>query len=288
MHYVHPEYLIESAELANILNDDNVRVFDASVLLHRSSNGYSAEPGIAHYEKEHIPGAAFLDLLNAWSDTASPLNNTLLAPEALARAVGDAGISAEHRVVLYSSGHLMWATRAWWCLHYAGHKNIAVLNGNLNAWRDAKLPLCAGRERYLATTFKAQPNVDAIVSTAEVERAIDQQECIVNALSAELYAGTGDFYYQRRGHIPSSLLLHFDALLENEYFRPAEQLLELLSATNMLQDQPVITYCGGGIAATVDAFACKLMGQDNISVYDGSMSEWVQSEDRALTLGEKP
>ena len=288
MHYVHPEYLIESAELANILNDDNVRVFDASVLLHRSSNGYSAEPGIAHYEKEHIPGAAFLDLLNTWSDTASPLNNTLLPPEALARAVGDAGISAEHRVVLYSSGHLMWATRAWWCLHYAGHKNIAVLNGNLNAWRDAKLPLRAGRERYPATTFKAQPNVDAIVSTAEVERAIDQQVCIVNALSAELYAGTGDFYYQRRGHIPSSLLLHFDALLENEYFRPAEQLLELLSVTNMLQDQPVITYCGGGIAATVDAFACKLMGQDNISVYDGSMSEWVQSEDRALTLGEQP
>ncbi len=80
MHYVHPEYLIESTELANILNDDNVRVFDASVLLHRSSNRYSAEPGIAHYEKEHIPGAAFLDLLNTWSDTASPLNNTLLEP----------------------------------------------------------------------------------------------------------------------------------------------------------------------------------------------------------------
>ena len=288
MNYVHPEYLIESAELATLLGDDSVRIFDASVLLHRSSNGYSAEPGLAHYEKEHIPGAGFIDLLNDWSDTTSPLDNTLLAPEALAKAIGNAGISAEHRVVLYSSGHLMWATRAWWCLHYAGHKNIAVLNGSLSAWRRGELPSSAGIESYPARTFEARPNVDAIVSTAEVEHTIDQQVCLVNALSPELYAGTGDFFYQRRGHIPSSLLLHFDALLEDEYFRPAEQLSDALSKTNMLQEQRVITYCGGGIAATVDAFACKLMGQHNISVYDGSMSEWVQSADRALTLGDQP
>ena len=61
--------------------------------------------------------------------------------------------------------------------------------------------------------------------TSEVEQAVEQKKvCIVNALSPELYAGTGDFYYQRRGHIPSSLLLHFDNVLDNEYFLPAEQL----------------------------------------------------------------
>ena len=100
MNYVHPEYLIEPAELASLLDDDNLRIFDASVLLHRSSNGYSAEPGLAHYQKEHIPGAGFIDLLNDWSDTTSPLNNTLLPPEALAKAIGDVGISANHKVVL--------------------------------------------------------------------------------------------------------------------------------------------------------------------------------------------
>ena len=119
MNYAHPEYLIESAELATLLDNENVRIFDASVLLHRTSNGYTAEPGLAHYQEEHIPGAGFIDLLNDWSDTTSPLNNTLLKPEALARAIGDIGISASHKVVLYSSGHMMWATRAWWCLYYA-------------------------------------------------------------------------------------------------------------------------------------------------------------------------
>ena len=122
MNYVHPEYLIEPAELflfAGRRQPQNFRRLGATT---HSSNGYSAEPGFAHYQKEHIPGAGFIDLLNDWSDTTSPLNNTLLPPEALAKAIGDVGISANHKVVLYSSGHIMWATRAWWCLYYATHK----------------------------------------------------------------------------------------------------------------------------------------------------------------------
>ena len=289
MNYKHPEYLIEVEQLQALLaHDSNVRVFDASVLLHRADNGYTAEPGIKAYLDEHIPGAGFIDLLNDWSDTDSPLNNTLLPTRELAAAIGNSGINAEHKVVLYSSGHMMWATRAWWCLHYAGHPNIAVLNGNLSAWRNAGLPTHSGMERYAAESFSAEPNRGAIVSTLEVEQAIEQSTCIVNALSPELYAGIGDFYYQRRGHIPTSLLLHFDSLLSNEYFLPAEQLSAALSQLGMLHDGKVITYCGGGIAATIDAFACKLLGQHDVAVYDGSMSEWVQSPDRALTLGNNP
>ena len=75
-------------------------------------------------------------------------------------------------------------------------------------------------------------------------------------------------------------------MLDNEYFLPAEQLSEALTKLGMLQDGRVITYCGGGIAATIDAFACKLLGQHDVAVYDGSMSAWVQSPDRALTLRE--
>ena len=288
MNYAHPEYLIDVEQLAALLPNSNVRVFDASVLLHRSENGYTAEPGIEAYQEAHIPGAGFIDLLNDWSDTTSTLNNTLLPPDQLSTAIGRSGINPQHQVVLYSSGHLMWATRAWWCLHYAGHRNIAVLNGNLTAWRDARLPTNSGEEHYRAETFAASPNLDAVVSTEEVEHAIEQNVCLVNALSPDLYAGNGDFYYQRRGHIPTSLLLYFDNLLENEYFLPADKLATALSELGMLHNGKVITYCGGGIAATIDAFACKLLGQHDVAVYDGSMSAWVQSADRDLTLGDNP
>ena len=36
----------------------------------------------------------------------------------------------------------------------------------------------------------------------------------------------------------------------------------------------LITYCGGGIAASSDAFVLTLLGVTNIAVYDGSLLEW--------------
>ena len=54
------------------------------------------------------------------------------------------------------------------------------------------------------------------------------------------------------------------------------------------ENKEIIAYCGGGIAATIDAFAYKLLAYSFFSVYDGSMSEWVQSESRPLTIGPNP
>ena len=42
-------------------------------------------------------------------------------------------------------------------------------------------------------------------------------------------------------------------------------------------------YCGGGIAATLDAFVLTaLLGHKNVSVYDNSMQEW--SNDPSLPM----
>ena len=112
--------------------------------------------------------------------------------------------------------------------------------------------------------------------------------CTINALNQSLYEGTGDFYYQRRGHIPGSLLLAYDDILDNEFFLPADALKAKLTSQGILDAERVITYCGGGIAATLDAFACVLLGQENVQVYDGSMSEWVMDPARPLTEGSNP
>jgi 3-mercaptopyruvate sulfurtransferase SseA len=122
--YVHPEYLISVEELSAQIDDPSLRIFDTSVLLHATDQGYTSEPGRARYLEEHIPGAAFIDLSQDWSDTTSGLNNTLPGIDALAQAIGNDGIGHDHLVVLYSSSHLMWATRAWWLLRYAGHTNV--------------------------------------------------------------------------------------------------------------------------------------------------------------------
>jgi thiosulfate/3-mercaptopyruvate sulfurtransferase len=182
----------------------------------------------------------------------------------------------------------MWATRAWWCLHYAGHTNIKVLNGNIRAWQKAGLPCESGRHEFAKAEFFGSPKSAVFTNTHGVEAGLAQNTCTINALTTPLYEGTGDFFYKRRGHIPGSLSLPFSDVLDNEFFLEPEALAATLERQGMLSAENVIVYCGGGIAATLDAFACKLLGQDRVSVYDGSMSEWVLSEDRTLTVGANP
>jgi thiosulfate/3-mercaptopyruvate sulfurtransferase len=47
----------------------------------------------------------------------------------------------------------------------------------------------------------------------------------------------------------------------------------------------VILYCGGGIAATLDAFLLHQLGYDNLTVYDNSMSEWAKDESLPIEVG---
>ena len=285
MSYVHPEFLISAEDLAEQISDPSLRVFDTSVVLHHSDGGYRSEPGHADYLKHHIAGAGFINLSENWSDTASVYRNTLPAIDALCTAIGNDGIGNNNSVVLYSSSHLMWATRAWWLLRYAGHGNVRVLNGNFNAWLSAGLPTKSGEEIYPPTVFTASPRPELLVDTDEVVQGMQDKICTINALPSAVYEGTGDFYYGRKGHIPGSRSLPFAEVLRDEFFLPSGELQQLLNARRMLSASRTLIYCGGGIAATLDGFACMLLGQQNVGVYDGSMSEWAADPARPLTVG---
>ncbi|MEM7020897.1 MAG: rhodanese-like domain-containing protein, partial [Pseudomonadota bacterium] len=65
-------------------------------------------------------------------------------------------------------------------------------------------------------------------------------------------------------------------------FADAETLTRHFEEVGVLSAERVITYCGGGIAATTDAFALALLGYTDVSVYDASLFEW--SADPALPM----
>ena len=113
----------------------------------------------------------------------------------------------------------------------------------------------------------------------------DGEVCTVNALSPEVYAGEGDFSYGRKGHITGSINLHYEDLLEDGCFKDGEALRQALDAKGLLAAPQVISYCGGGISATIDAFACLLCGKEEVAVYDGSMAEWVRDESLPMETG---
>ena len=289
MEYVRTDLLIDVNTLSQRLNDDNLRIFDTSVFLTpQQGGGYLVESGREKYQTAHIPGAGFIDLIKHWSNASSILNFTLPDEQRLGEVISEAGIGNSNEVILYSSGNLMWATRAWWLLHYAGHDNVKIVNGSFNAWREADLTTESGDKRYPESAFELATKHAVIANIEEIERGLNGKICTINALDQSLYEGSGVFYYTRRGHIPGSKPMSYSSLLCEQYFLPADDLEAHLNAQDALSSDRVITYCGGGIAATIDAFACKLMGQNNVAVYDGSMSEWVLDDSRPLTVGTEP
>ena len=68
-------------------------------------------------------------------------------------------------------------------------------------------------------------------------------------------------------------------------YLPAEVLRRRFADIGASGAERVITYCGGGIAATSDALVLTLLGHENVAVYDGSLSEWARDESLPMEIG---
>jgi thiosulfate/3-mercaptopyruvate sulfurtransferase len=257
--------------------DRPLRLFDTTVHLRPAVPGpFTVESGRADYDAGHIPGAAFIDLPSQLSDTASPLRFMLPPWQALERAFAAAGISDGDDVVLYSSTAPMWATRIWWMLKSMGFE-ARVLDGGLPRWKAEGRPLTTPPTVYPAGRLRAQPRPAMWADRHEVQRAIgDGAVCTLNGLGADMHRGDAPVHYGRRGHIAGSVNVPWSALLDAQgCFKPIEALRSEFDAVGALAAPRVICYCGGGIAATMDALALDLLGHADVAVYDGSLSEWV-------------
>lgn len=262
---------------------EQVVVFDCTVGLRRADDGTPiVESARADFEAGHIPGSAFLDQVAELSDPDSTLRFTALDPDRLAQAFGQRGIGPDTRVVLYDRAVNMWATRVWWLLRSIGFDRASVLDGGWRAWTSEGRDQATGSgATYRAAELTPQPRPGLIVGQSEVEAATTKDEvCLVNALSPEVHDGT-DTSYGRPGHIPSSANVFAVSLVDPDThrYRPVEELratFDQAAITDDGGDRRIITWCGGGIAATSDAFVLTaLLGRDDVAIYDGSLSEWV-------------
>ncbi len=287
--YAHPELLVDTDWLAARLGDPDLRVFDATVhLLPDPPRSYRIVSGRADYDKGHIPSAAFLDLVDELSDPTSRLNFTMPPPSQLERVLSAAGIGRQDHVVIYSTSQTMWATRLWWMLRASGFDRAAVLDGGLAKWTSEGRAVCQQPCGYPPSTFKAKPRPELWADKDEVLGAIGSRTvATLNALPRTMHTGEADIHYGRKGHIAGSVSVPYASLMETESqtMKPADELRRAFDGVDAFARERVISYCGGGISATVDAFALTLLGHPDVAVYDGSMSEWVTDESLPMETG---
>jgi thiosulfate/3-mercaptopyruvate sulfurtransferase len=285
--FVHPECLVETEGLAAHLGDPELRIFDCTIhLIPNPDIGYTVKPGREDFEKGHIPGAQFIDLQGDLSAPHPHLRFMLPSAPDFAAAMGRFGVGERSRVVLYSTTTPQWASRVWWMLRNYGFDNAAVLNGGFQKWAREGRAVETGPARSLPpATFVVRADRKLMVDKEAVLGAIgDSAICTINALSGPQHAGTGGTVYGRVGRIAKSVNVPAAALLDPQTgaYLPAPQLRAKFDAVGAFDKKQVITYCGGGIAASSDALVLTMLGHPDVRLYDASMSEW--SNDPSLPM----
>jgi thiosulfate/3-mercaptopyruvate sulfurtransferase len=282
----HSASLISTEDLARRMGAPAVRVFDCTTYLRpRPEGGYTAESGRANYDKGHVPGAAYLDLGADFSDPASPLRFTLPPLETLTRAFAAKGIGHGTFVVLYSHGTPTWATRFWWMLRAIGFDDTAILDGGLDKWKAEGRPLQTEEATYPSATLTLRARPELFVDKVAIKDAIGEPQTLtLNALSLDQHKGSGGVTYGRAGRIAGSSCVPAASLFgADKTMKPIADLRAAFEGVGAAPDKKILVYCGGGIAATVDAFVLTaLLGHKNVAVYDNSMQEW--SNDASLPM----
>lgn len=286
MTYANPQYLVETDWLAGHLHDPELRIVEVTGILSPDRTNLAKA---MCYDRQHLPGAVFLDVAGehgGFSDPDGEFPLTWPTPPQFEAVMGNLGIGNDAHVILYAStvgqqlySCAMWCTRAWWIMHHYGVQ-CSILNGSLEKWQAEGLPVSAEPGHYPPATFRAAPDWKrGIARKQDVLDALQggDNRRVVNALPADCHRGTSEIVYgPRKGHITGSVNVPMPDLVDREtaVFADAPKMEALFREAGVLSADSVITYCGGGGCATTDGFALALLGYTSVAMYDNSLFEW--------------
>ena len=274
--------LISSEELAGSI--------DGCVVVDCRHDLLDVDAGLRSYEEGHIPSAFFLSMDTDLSGPKNGRNGRHPMPdrEVLRRRLEQIGLRDDTQLVAYDAQGGSMAVRLWCLARWLGHEAVAVLDGDLRAWRNAGYPIATA-----ATPLPARPgHLDAaraplvtLVDAAQVESMLES-DCmlLVDARAADRFAGRIEPMDPVAGHIPGALNRFYGNNLRPDCrFKPAEVLreefLELLDG----QDAGLVVHqCGSGVTACHNLLAMEHAGLAGARLYAGSWSEWVADPKRPV------
>ena len=247
-------------------------------------------PGRARYDAGHLPGAVFLDAETELSSPGEgPGRHPVPSAAKLARILGERGIGDEHVLVAYDDAGGSIAARAWWLFRHYGHDGRAgVLDGGIDAWTDAGLPLVTEPARHPPATWTPRGARDDLVGTHAVASMLGGTALLLDARAGERYRGEIEPIDPRAGHIPGARSAPWTANLDADgRFLTAAALRERYAALGA-GERPVVAYCGSSLTATHDLLALELAGLDHGRLYEGSWSHWSSDPARPAATGVDP
>jgi thiosulfate/3-mercaptopyruvate sulfurtransferase len=242
------------------------------------------------YREAHIRGARWIDLD---AELSAPVTgrggrHPLPTPEAFQASIRRIGIDDESTVVVYDSDNALAASRLWWMLVDAGHRDVRVLNGGFAAWTAAGREVSTGEEKSPAPgNFTARPGQLPQIGGDELAQRIATGDApmIIDVRGAERYAGESEPIDPVAGHIPGAINVpSMINIGEDGKLLSPEQIAANFPDT----DQGPVVYCGSGITAAHTTLARVAAGLPVSTVYPGSWSDWITDSSRPIATGDRP
>lgn len=245
--------------------------------------------GLAHYRAGHLPGAVFADLETELAATPSAAEgrHPLPSTSQLQAAARRWGVRQDSRVVVYDSSGGMSAARAWWLLRYFGLRDVRILDGGLQAWQRAGLPLEVHDVEAAPGDVVLRPgHLPVLDASGAAALASSDHGVLLDARAGERYHGEVEPIDPRAGHVPGARSAPTAENLTAEgTFRPAEELRERFAAVGATTGGARVgVYCGSGVTAAHEAAALATLGIE-AALYPGSWSQWSSDPARPVATG---
>jgi thiosulfate/3-mercaptopyruvate sulfurtransferase len=263
--------LVDTAWVGAHLHDPDVQIYDCRFAGDR-------EQSRRRYEEGHIPGAVRVFWLDDLSAADTTVTTFLPTADEAESALSRLGIGPTTQVVGYADQGNLYASRLWHVLTEFGHRDVALLDGGIEAWVAEGRPLEQGQVtptptpvRFRAGESARPPRIDK----AEIRaRLTDPRLTVVDVRSPEEYDGRTR-RAARGGHIPGAVPLPWDGNLDRAgRLRPAAEIRARAMAEGVQPSAEIAVYCQGGVRAAHAAWALESAGFDRVRIYDGSWADW--------------
>ena len=233
-----------------------------------------------------IPGAVQVHPsyfeLGVYPDYRSPQEGNLLPDHQLQQAVADLGIAANTLVVVVGTGAALAMTgcRVLWALMYAGVRDVRLLHGGLEAWRQHGGPTTAVPALPVPLPeFGGKCACQYVASTEMVAQisAGEREGTIVDVRRLGEFDGSFDGCYEfftKSGHIPGAVWVgNWTELVQpksNAYLRDVDQTAAHWAGLGVSRGTgPVVFYCGTGWRSSIGFLLGYMMGLDARNYDDG-------------------
>lgn len=272
--------LVDAAWLAD--NRDSVVIADVRSYLDGRSGREAHAAG-------HIPGAVFVDLdVDLSAPAATPGGrHPLPTPESFAASMGRLGIGDDSRVVAYDDAGGTIAARLWWMFDALGLP-AAVLDGGIATWDSTALS--TEPVDPVPASFTARPwPTDRLASADEVlDRLDDHSLVLLDARSAERYAGIENPIDPRFGHIPGAHSAPATANIDTTtgMYESVAAAAERYARMNATAGADIVAYCGSGVTACADLLGLRRLGID-ARLYVGSWSDWGADDTKPISSAQE-